>query len=530
MSRFDVAVVGGGHNGLVCACYLAQAGKSVCVLERDTRLGGAAITEEFHPGFRNSVASYTVSLLQAKIIDDLNLHAHGLKILPRPLHNFIPSLHGPGLKLPSQTVRRQAAIATHSQADADRYPEFLAELGAVADLLRTQLLEAPLNPSGGWRELWRVAQQLFRFRHSSARELASGWELMTGSAGHWLDRHFDNDLLKGGLGFDSIVGHFASPYHPGSAYLLLHHALGEVNGQTGCWGHAVGGMGAISDALAAEARSRGVDIRVAHAVDRIDRDKHGFEVHAAGGVVRSSAVAAAIHPQTLFTQLLDAGELPQSFLKRMQHWRSESASFRLNLALSELPNFDCLPGRDRAEHHTAGIIVAPGLAYLDEAYVDAKAQGFSTAPVIELVIPSTMDDSLAPRGAHVASLFCQHFRRNLPAATSWADSKQLAVDRVIDTLTDYAPNFRESIIAVQAFTPEDLEQRFGLVGGDIFHGVMSLDQLYWSRPAWGYAQYRSPVEGLYLCASGTHPGGGVSGAPGHNAAKVMIRDLRRGIR
>ncbi|HEX6993760.1 MAG TPA: NAD(P)/FAD-dependent oxidoreductase [Gammaproteobacteria bacterium] len=521
---YDVAVVGGGHNGLVCAAYLARANLRVAVLERHTHVGGAAVTEEFHPGFRNSMASYTVSLLQRRVIDELGLAAHGLTIVPRPLANFVPAREGKGLAFHRETARMQAAIAEHSRRDAERYPRFLAELGRVTRLFRTLLLEAPIDPRGGPREHLRALVRLPRLGALGVRGLETLWDLLAGSAGDWLDRWFDADPLKGGLGFDSIVGHFASPYHPGSGYLLLHHALGEVNGIEGAWGHALGGMGAISTALEAACKARGVEIFVECEAARIEARADGCEIDTPLGPVQARAVAAALHPQILFERLLGPELLPEGFRERIRGWRSESASLRANVALSELPDFTCAPGRDPAPHHGAGILITPGLDYLDNAYLDARRSGFSSAPVIELLIPSTIDPSLAPAGAHVASLFCQHFRRHLPDGMRWADAKQAALDRIIDTVTEYAPNFRRSIVAVQAYTPEELETRFGLVGGDIFHGALTLDQLYWARPAWGYAQYRTPVPRVYLCGSGAHPGGGVSGAPGYNAAHAILRD------
>lgn len=527
--QFDVVVIGAGHNGLVCAYYLAEAGFSVVVLERSDRIGGAAITEEFHPGFRNSVASYTVSLLQKTIIDDMQLARHGLRIVPRPLANFAPQIDAPGLKLHQEVAATVAAIGAHSRADAEHYPEFLAELAAITRLLKSTLLESPIDLRGGWPEWWRAAKFLPRVqRLLGVRRLGAFRNVMTGSAGDWLERWFDTALLKGALGFDAVVGHYASPYAASSGYLLLHHALGEVNGAQGAWGHALGGMGAITQAMAAAAETLAVEIRVDTPVRRICASAGNLEVHTGSGeVIRARAVAAAIHPWTLFTKLLDQRDLPAAFLERIRAWRSESASFRMNVALSELPDFSCLPGRRKAEHHGSGILISPSLNYLQQAYRDARTQGYSSAPVIELLIPSTLDASLAPPGAHVASLFCQHFPRVLPAGRSWSEQKQAVVDLIIRTVSDYAPNFSASILAVQALSPEDLEQRFGLVGGDIFHGQMTLDQLYWARPVPGYAQYRLPLPGLYLCASGAHPGGGVTGAPGHNAARVMIRDLGR---
>ena len=525
-TEFDAIVVGGGHNGLVCASYLAKAGLSVCVLERHERVGGAAVTEEFHPGFRNSVASYTVSLLQPKVIADLELAAHGLRILPRPLDNFVPAFDGPGLKLSGDMQVRLRAIAAHSPADAKSYPDYCAELAGITEWLRPMVLEAPLDPLQGPGQAWGALRRAAGLRHLTRRQLAAARHLLRGSAGRWLDRHFESDLLKGGLGFDSVVGHFASPYQAGSGYLLLHHGFGEVNGKRGAWGHAVGGMGAISDALAAAGRRLGVDIRVGMDVEAIEPESSGFTVRLAAGTLRARRIAAAIHPQTLFLGLLAGAELPADFLARIRAWRSESATFRMNVALSELPDFLCEPGRGLAEHHTAGILVAPELGYLERAYEDADESGYSRVPVIELLIPSTIDDSLAPPGAHVASLFCQHFRRHLPAGQSWEAAKPAAIERIVATVDRLAPNFRRAIVAMDAYSPADLERRFGLVGGDIFHGVMSTDQLYWSRPARGYAQYRSPIPGLYMCASGTHPGGGVTGAPGHNAAQAIVDDWR----
>jgi phytoene dehydrogenase-like protein len=522
--HYDAIVVGGGHNGLVCAAYLARAGLTVCVLERHERIGGAAITEEFHPGFRNSAASYTVSLLQAKVIDELELGRHGLEILPRPLDNFVPALEGPGLELPGDLAARCAAIAVHSRSDAARYPAFVDDLGSITQLVKPLLLEPPVDPTRGPGEWRRGLARAARLAPLGPRRWRAASSLVRGSAGHWLDRHFETDLLKGGLGFDSVVGHYASPYSPGSGYLLLHHALGEVAGSGGSWGHAVGGMGAISEAIAAAARSYGAEIRVAHPVARIDRERGRFVVDGPRGALTAEIVAAGVHPRTLFLELVGALQLPAPFRQRIERWRSESASFRLNVALSELPDFRCLPGLGR--HHGAGILLTPSLDELDAAYRDAARDGFSAAPIVELLIPSTLDPTLAPAGAHVASLFCQHFRRHLPDGRSWHDAKPAAIDAVIERVDRYAPNFRRSIIAIQAYSPEDLETRFGLVGGDIFHGVMSLDQLYWRRPAWRYAQYRTPIDGLYLCASGAHPGGGVSGAPGHNAAAVIAADFR----
>jgi len=526
MRRHDVdaVIVGAGHNGLVCAFYLARAGYRVVVLERADCVGGAAITEEFHPGFRNSVASYTVSLLAPKIIADMKLSAHGLRIVPRPVANFVPGLDGPGLQLYSDPQRTRMSIAAFSSGDADRYAAFSAELDGITDIVRGLLLEAPIDPLGGWREWLRALQRIPRLRSLLSRPgLAPAlWSLMTGSAGHWLDRWFETDPLKGALGFDAVVGHYASPYMPGSGYLLLHHALGEVDGVRGAWGHAIGGMGAVTVAMASAARAAGVEIRLNESVESIAQEASGVVVQtAAGDHFHARVAGAAVHPRILFGRLIEPGELPEAFAARLKAWRSESASFRMNVALAELPRFSCEPGVGAQPYHGAGILISMSLGYLDKAYLDARTNGYSRAPVVELLIPSTLDATLAPRGAHVASLFCQHFPRNL----DWTAKKAEVIATIISTVTDHAPNFRQAIVGLQALSPEDLETRFGLLGGDIFHGQMTLDQLYWSRPAMGYSGYRSPLARVYLCASGAHPGGGVSGAPGHNAAQAMLRDL-----
>lgn len=522
---FDLIVVGGGHNGLVCAAYAAAGGLSVCVVERHERVGGAAFTEEFHPGFRNSAASYTVSLLEPGIIADLGLRDHGLSIVPRPLDNFVPGRDGPGLELPGDPAARLREIARHSRRDVGAYARFTRELDDVTRLVRPLLGEAPIEAWHSGREAIRALRVAARTLRSGLRPVAGAVKLFRRSAGDWLDRHFESDLLKGALGFDSIVGHLASPYDAGSAYLLLHHALGEVGGRRGAWGHAIGGMGSIADALAAAARRRGVDIRTGETVERIGRDGDAFCVETDRGALTGHRVAGAIHPRRLFLDLLADFALPEDFRRRIEQWQSESASFRINLALAELPDFLCLPGTRPAPHHGAGILIAPSLTYLDAAYRTALADGVSRHPVIELVIPSVIDATLAPAGCHVASLFCQHFRYALPDGRSWDQARDAAVDRIVATVDAYAPNFRRSILGLRAYSPLDLERRFGLVGGDIFHGAMIREQLYNRRPARRFARYRTPIPNLYLCAAGAHPGGGVSGLPGHNAARAILEDL-----
>ena len=340
--------------------------------------------------------------------------------------------------------------------------------------------------------------------------------LFTRSAADWLEDWFESDPVKAAFGFDAVVGNYASPCHPGTAYVLLHHCFGEVNGKRGQWGHAIGGMGAISEALATEARRLGVEIQCGAAVAQV---RPGAVVLADGKEVAGRAIVANVNPKLLFLKLVDASLLERDFRERMERYKCGSATFRMNVALSVLPRFACLP--EPGPHHASGIILAPSLGYMDRAYLDARAGGIARAPIVEMVIPSTLDDTLAPKGAHVASLFCQHFA---PEA-DWAARKQEAIERIFDVVESHAPGFRQSVIAQTALSPADLEQEFGLVGGDIFHGQLSLDQLWSARPVLGHADYRMPVPGLYLCGSGAHPGGGVTGAPGHNCAREVLRDL-----
>ncbi len=528
---FDVVVVGAGHNGLTCAAYLGRAGLRVKVVERRGIVGGAAVTEEFHPGFRNSVASYTVSLLNPKVIRDLDLPGHGLTIVERRASNFLPTLGATSLVI--GPGRMQAEIARLSRADAERYDAFGREIDAVADVLRGLVLRQPPNVVEGFggrglAELGRAAalgRDLGRLAMPERRALL---DLFTRSAADYLDGWFEADLVKALFGFDAIVGNYASPYTPGTAYVLLHHAFGEVNGRKGVWGHAIGGMGAITQAMAAAARSVAVEIETGAPVREVlvERGRAAGIVLEDGRAIRARAVAANVNPKLLYTRLIDPAALPEEVLARMRRWRCGSGTFRMNVALAELPSFTCRPGHALADHHTAGIIIAPSLDYMDRAYLDARRHGWSREPIVEMLIPSTLDDSLAPPGRHVASLFCQHVAPELPEGRSWDDHRDEVADLMIDTVDRYAPGFRSSVIARQVLSPLDLERTFGLVGGDIFHGALSLDQLFSARPMLGYADYRGAVPGLYLCGAGTHPGGGVTGAPGHNAAAIIAKDLK----
>ena len=531
--RCDALIIGGGHNGLVCAAYLAAAGLKVTVLERRTVVGGAAVTEEFHPGFRNSVAAYTVSLLNPGIIRDLELARYGLRIVERRCANFLPSADGRYLL--TGEGRTQAEVARFSAGDAARIPEYGARLEAIADVLRDLVLVTPPNAVGGsWRaalpELVRAARVGGRLRRLDLplrRELLS---LFAMSAGDYLERWFESEPIKAVFGFDGIVGNYASPYSGGSAYVLLHHVFGEVNGKKGAWGHALGGMGAITQAMAQSASARGAVIRVNTAVRQVlvEGERAVGVVTESGETLRAAAVISNLNPKLLYLKMFEPRALPSEFRERIGYYRCGSGTFRMNVALAELPDFTCLPGRQPADHHTAGIILAPTLAYMERAYFDARALGWSRQPIIELVIPSTLDDSLAPDGQHVASLFCQHVAPQLPDGASWDAHREAVADLMIDTVNAYAPNFKAAVLGRQIMSPLDLERTFGLVGGDISHGTLSLDQLFSARPVLGYGNYRGPLAGLYMCSAGTHPGSGVTGAPGHNAAREILADFRRG--
>ncbi len=524
---YDVVVIGGGHNGLTCAFYLARAGHKVCVLERRHVVGGAAVTEEFHPGFRNSTASYSVSLLSPKVIADMDLPRHGLEVRLREAGYFVPLGDDDHFLLPRDKAEKLAAIAARSPKDAAAWPEYNRRLDHLTALLRATLHETPPNAGGGIGQLagaLTLGNSMRKLGLEGQRDLI---DLFGKSAGEMLDNWFESPVLKGLLAFDALTGNYASPYTPGTAYVLLHHVFGEVNGVQGAWGHAMGGMGAITQAMAAACVEQGVDIRTEAAVAEVLRDGNratGVRL-TSGEEIAARAVAANVNPKLLFGQLLPEDAVPPAFARRMRDWKCASGTLRMNVALSELPRFTCLPGEGR--HHRASILITPSLPYLEAAFDDARQHGWARAPAIEMQIPSTIDPSLAPPGSHVASLFCQHFAPVLPDGRNWADNREAAADTVIDTITRYAPNFRASVLGRMVLTPQDLEDRLGLVGGDIFHGQLRLDQLFSARPMLGHADYRMPLDGLYLCGSGAHPGGGVTGIPGHNAAREMLKDLRR---
>ncbi|MEO7188636.1 MAG: NAD(P)/FAD-dependent oxidoreductase [Sphingomicrobium sp.] len=519
----DAIIIGAGHNGLTCAYYLARKGLKVAVIEAASVVGGAAVTDEFLPGFRNSAASYTISLLQPKIIREMQLERHGLKVILRKTDNFLP---GDGeYLLAGRGGLTRKEIMRHVKADGAGYDAYLAELNIVVPLIRKWVLKAPPEIGsgvGGLPALLLLARDLTGLSLSEKRILH---DYATRSAGDILDRHFKGDMVKALFGFDGVVGNFASPYAPGTAYVLLHHLFGEAAGVPGAWGHAIGGMGSITQAMSRACHEAGVDIILGTPVEEVIVDKGAAVGVVAGGKGwRARHIIAGVNPKLLFERLLPTGAVEADVDRRMAEWKCESATFRMNVALSELPKFSVLP--KRGNHLTAGIIMAPSLAYMDCAYLDARVHGWTKQPIVEMLLPSTLDATLAPKGKHVASLFCQHFRFDLGPGRSWDDEREQAADAIIASVDVHAPGFAASVIGRQIHSPLDLERRFGLIGGDIFHGKMGMDQLFSARPMIGAADYRMPLKGLYLCGSGAHPGGGVTGAPGHNAARAVLADRR----
>ncbi len=522
----DVLILGGGHNGLVCACYLAAAGKRVRILERRSIVGGAAVTEEFHPGFRNSIASYTVGLLDPQIIRDLKLLDHGLRITPRPMANFLPLSEHESLSIHNDEARTAQEFARFSPHDAEALPRFLAMIREVGAVVIQQMRRSPPNVGGGLRDWINAALAAKDVKQLSMRRRRHLADLFLMPIADLLKGWFENKHIQAAFAFDAVVGNHASLYAPGTAYGLLHHATSEVSGQHGAWGHAEGGMGAITQAMLARARDLDVHVETKAEVTEVivKAGRASGAVLADGSGRRAKVIAASLAPKLLYLDLIDSSVLDTEFRSRIERTRTESAVLRMNVALSELPDFSCKPGAGIQDHHGAGIVIGPTLNYLENAYLDARRGAWSEHPVIELLIPSTVDETLAPEGKHVASLFCQHF----PRRRDWEQCRDEAADTVFAAVDRFAPNFSRSVIARQILTPADLEQRFRLPGGDIFHGAHTLGQLWSNRPVMGYAAYRGPIAGLYHCGAGAHPGGGVSGMPGRNAAREILRDLKKG--
>ena len=522
---FDAVIVGGGHNGLVCSYYLAKAGLKVKILERRNIVGGAAVTEEFHPGFKNSTASYTVSLLNPDVIKDMHLKENGLEIIKRPISNFLPVNDKDYIKVGGSLEETQKEFRKFSNHDANVLPEYYRRIENVADVLRDLTTKTPLNLKGGYLNIAKTVFDLVPIARKTNELQEDLFNLFTKSAKDFLDSWFENDHIKACFGFDSIVGNYASPETPGSAYVLLHHVFGEIDGEKGAWGHAMGGMGSITQIMRTVCEEIGVDISTNASVKNViveDSVAKGVILDN-GSKIMSNKVISNLNPKLLFSNLINHDDVDKEYLRKILNYKCGSGTFRMNVALSELPNFNCLPGKEIAEHHKSGIIIAPTLAYMDEAFTDAKKYGWSKNPIVEMLIPSTVDQSLAPEGKHVASLFCQQFAPKLPMNKSWHDEKTNAAETIIDTVNKYAPNFKKSIIGSSILSPLDLEEKLGLLGGDIMHGVMTLDQMWAARPVFNYGDYKTPIKNLFICGSGSHPGGGVTGLPGKNSSREILK-------
>jgi len=528
-ASYDLIVIGGGHNGLVTAAYLARAGVKVLVLERREMLGGACVTEELWPGYKVSTAAYVNSLLRPEVIRDLDLKRHGFKMLPRNPSSFTPFPDGRSLMLGPNKALTHREIAKFSPKDADALPKYEAMLERVASFIEPTLIQTPPNP---WSFKPRNLLQLARLGLGFARLGTDGQkaiEILTGAATPILDRWFESEQLKVTLATDAIIGAMASPSMPGTAYVLFHHVMGECDGMRGVWGYVRGGMGGISNAIASAALEKGAEIRTSSEVTRIlvkDGQATGV-VLKDGTEIRSKRVASGADAHVTFLKLLAGKDLPPDFVEAVRGIDYSSASLKINISLSELPDFKALPGTEPGLQHRGTIHIAPTMAYIERSYDNAKYGCPSEYPIIEATIPSVLDDTLAPEGKHVMSMFTQYFPYKLAPGLSLQEEKEKYAERCFDLMNEYAPNFRRSVIGRQVLAPTDLEKRFGLTGGNIMQGSMSLSSLSFMRPVPGYADYRTPIRGLYLCGAATHPGGGVMGACGYNAAREILRDVGR---
>ncbi|MBI2090808.1 MAG: NAD(P)/FAD-dependent oxidoreductase [Deltaproteobacteria bacterium] len=525
--NYDAIVIGGGHNGLTAAAYLARAGKKVLVLERRHLVGGAAVTEEIFPGFKYSVCSYVVSLLRPEIIRELDLASHGLSIIPLD-STFTPTVDGNYLVRWGDHAKTRREIARHSLVDAEAYEQFGHLMVQMARAVKPLLAMVPPNPTSLHpRDLLKLLSLSRYFLKRGPKLVYDMVKLMTMSSADFLDGWFETEVLKATMSASGIIGTLLGPRSPGTAYVMLHHYMGEIDASYRSWGWARGGMGSVSQSIAAAAQEHGAEIRTEAAVARVlvKNGRATGVVLENGEEIQSQVVSSAVDPKRTFLKLVEPIHLDPQFVKQVSQIKMRGSSGKVNLALDALPNFASLPGD--GPHLRGAISISPTIDYLERAYDDAKHGSFSRRPYLDIVIPSTLDPSIAPPGKHVMSIFVQYAPYHLKEG-SWPDRREEFGDTVIDTLSQYAPNFKNIILHRQVLTPWDLEQEYGLTEGNIFHGELSLDQLFFMRPLPGWAQYRTPIKNLYLCGAGTHPGGGVMGASGRLAALEILKDWKKG--
>ena len=527
MTNLDAIIIGAGHNGLVTAGYLAKAGLKVAVFEKRAIEGGCAVTEEKWPGFKISSLSYVNSLFRPEIVRDFDLPKYGYEMLPREPSSFTPFLDGRHLLLGPDKKMCYDQIAKFSKKDAENYPKYEAAMTEIAEVLEPMMTMVPINPS---KMSFSDIASYGKFGFKNRRLLKEKWpdimRFMTGSATDMLNDWFESDELKATLATDAVIGANAGPSTPGTAYILFHHVMGECNGVRGVWGYMRGGMGGLTQSLAKSCKALGVEIKTGAGIEQIlVKDGAAVGVVAKGGrEYRAKVVISNADPHITFNKLVDAKELPEEFLRNIKRISYDSASVKINLALSEVPNFTAFPGVTAGPQHRGTIHIAPSMHYIEEAYADSVAGRWSQNPILECSIPSAVDNTVAPEGMHVMNMFTQYGPYNLKNGKTWDTEREAYADRCIDILSEYAPNIKEAIIHREVLTPLDMEREYNLTGGSLHHGRLSLDQMFNMRPVPGYSDYRTPLKGLYMCSAANHPGGGVMGTPGMNASKEIIRD------